>query len=298
MTKWAAVIGSPIDHSLSPALHRKAFELLGLDWEYQKIEVTPDELTSFVQDLDGECVGLSVTAPLKRDLLALADAVDGMARLTEAGNTLAVAAGMKTVFNTDVHGIVETVQPHIVPLADRMARTLAVLQDTPSQVGPLAGLDAPVILGTGATAASALAAVKSLGATKAYVVGRNFSGTHNPFVIANEIGLDLHTVLWRVTDRYLDVFERAPLVISTVPPAVTADLASRLKPDSGAVLLDVTYSAGHTPLEKAFATTGAKVTSPLEMLTIQGIAQVKIWTSQDVPFDPVYDAVLRAANRR
>ena len=108
------------------------------------------------------------------------------------------------------------------------------------------------------------------------------------------LGLEVHSVLLRVVDRYLPVLNAAPVLISTVPPAATVDLASNLTPLRDGVLLDVTCSSGQTPLENRFVHAGAQVASPLTMLTLQGIAQVKIWTSEDVPFDPVHKAVTAA----
>lgn len=295
MSRWAAVIGSPVAHSLSPALHREAFRQLGLDWEYTRIEVRPPELPGFIHHLDTECVGLSVTAPLKKDLLDLVGAVDGMAGLTGAGNTLARQMGIDAAFNTDVQGIVDAVSSRLRPLAARR-RTLPVLNEEPP--GLLSGLPAPVILGTGATACSALAAVKTLGGSSAYLVGRTFAGPENALAVAARIGIDVRPLLWRACERYQSELDATPLLISTVPPAVTSDFATAMTPNPDAVLLDVTYAQGRTPLERRFENGGATVVSPLEMLTHQGIAQVKIWTSRDVPFDPVFSAVKSAASRR
>lgn len=295
MKPWAGVIGSPIEHSLSPCLHAKAFGLLGLDWEYRKYRVEVDALPDFIGGVGPECVGLSVTAPLKRAVLPLVDATDGLAKLVEAANTVAFSSGMSAAFNTDVQAIVDTIRPHLAAPTGTGSFGLRLL--APEGAGPLSTLPPPVVVGTGATACSALAALKSMGATKVYLVGRSFAGPQNAYVIAMALGLEVHSVLWRVVDKYLPVLSEAPVVVSTVPPLVTEELASKLIPWNGGVLLDVTYSSGQTPLEVRFLREGAKVASPLTMLTLQGIAQVKIWTSQDIPFSPVYEAVVSAAGQ-
>ncbi len=296
MTKWAAVIGSPIEHSLSPALHNKAFDLLGLDWEYRSYEVKKETLASFFAEVGPDCVGLSVTAPLKQALLSQTDVADGMAKLVECANTVAFLPSVSAALNTDVQGIVDTITPSVKTLLKGARRSLPLLVD--DEGGPLSGVAAPVVLGTGATACSALAALKSIGATRVYLVGRSFAGSQNAFSIGLALGLDVHTVLWKVADRFVEAFNEAPVVISTVPPAATEEFAGLLTPGSNSVLLDVTYSAGETPLEVVYRQAGATVTSPLTMLTHQGLAQVKIWTSRDVPFQPVYEAVLEAAASR
>ncbi|WP_099332005.1 shikimate dehydrogenase family protein [Actinomyces minihominis] len=296
MTKWAAVIGSPIEHSLSPVLHSRAFSLLGLDWEYRRYEVGKESLASFFSEVDPNCVGLSVTAPLKQALLGQTDVADGLAKLVECANTVAFLPSMSAAFNTDVQGIVDAIVPSVKSLQKGIRRSLPLLVE--DEGGPLSGAPAPVVLGTGATASSALAALKSIGATRVYLVGRSFAGAQNAFSIGLSLGLDVHTVLWKVADRFVEAFNEAPVMISTVPPAATEEFAGLLTPGTSSVLLDVTYSGGESPLEAKFRQVGATVTSPLMMLTHQGLAQVKIWTSRDVPFQPVYEAVLEAAARR
>lgn len=294
---WAAVIGSPINHSLSPVLHTTAYQLLDLDWEYRSFHVEPADLASFVANLEGQCVGLSVTAPLKRELVSLADAVDGLAKLVVSANTLVRAAGMNAAFNTDVQGIVDAVLPFVKEALQARPLRLDPAEEEGLR-GILAGSPPPVIVGTGATACSALAAVRSLGASRAIVVGRSFAGKHNAFAVGTRMGMIIDPLLWKVADRSLLDLNRAPLVISTVPPAVTADLAALLRPSAFSTLLDVTYAHGATPLEEAFSARGAGVASPLAMLTHQGIAQVKLWTNRDVPFEPVYRAVCEGAATR
>lgn len=295
MRKWAAVIGSPIAHSLSPVLHRAAFAELGLDWEYLKFEVTGAELPGFLAELDAGCVGLSVTAPLKRELLRLASTADATARVTGAANTLARSVGMEAAFNTDVQGIVEAVRPYLCSATGRRA-TLTVLDQPPPQ--PLSGLPAPVILGTGATACSALAAVRSLGAGSAYLVGRGFGGRDNALAMGTQMGMEVLPILWKASNRVQGTLDETPLLISTVPPAATERFAAALNPSSSATLLDVTYSEGVKPLEGRFRSVDAQVASPLEMLVHQGIAQVKIWTSRDASYAPLFEAVSAAASVR
>ncbi|MCR8671990.1 shikimate dehydrogenase, partial [Agrococcus sp. HG114] len=100
-----AVVGWPIEHSLSPVLHHAAARELGLDWRYERRPVAADELAGFVAALDGAWLGLSVTAPLKPEAAALARTLDDRARLTGAANTLLLGTEPRG-WNTDVGGIV------------------------------------------------------------------------------------------------------------------------------------------------------------------------------------------------
>ena len=102
----AAVLGHPIEHSLSPVLHRAAWAALGLDWTYDRIDVVGADLPAFLDSLDESWVGLSLTMPLKRDVLPLLDEIDDIARATGAVNTVLLDGGRRRGTNTDVAGLV------------------------------------------------------------------------------------------------------------------------------------------------------------------------------------------------
>src|SRR3954471_8182947 len=91
----AAVLGSPIAHSLSPVLHRAAYAELGLDWTYQAIECAEAEFGALLPRLiaEGDLAGLSLTMPLKSVALALADQAAPSASHVGVANTLVIADG-------------------------------------------------------------------------------------------------------------------------------------------------------------------------------------------------------------
>ncbi len=282
MTTWAAVVGSPITHSLSPVLHRKAYDLVGLDWEYRTYQVDAKELSGFISSIPRGCAGLSVTMPNKRAALDLADVKDGLAKLVGAANTLVPAAGMWGAFNTDVHGIVETVRHSQGVSLERLA-------EQNSTQGNRA-----LLLGTGATASSALAAVATLGYKEIAVVGRNFQGVGNVTIAARDLGLVFTPLRWERTDLIADWLNSADLVVSTVPGAVSGQISDLATPGPDKMILDVVY-ADSSALSAGYAKAGAIVLDPLAMLTHQGLAQVKLMSGREAPFDPVYQAVLVAA---
>ena len=138
----AAVLGSPIAHSLSPVLHRAAYRELGLtDWTYSAIECDEQRLPSLLDSLGPDWEGLSLTMPLKRAVLPLLDHVEPLVTQVGAANTVVLAAGQRRGFNTDVAGIVTALR----------------------QAGVTTGGNV-LVLGSGATACSALAALDAMGA--------------------------------------------------------------------------------------------------------------------------------------
>ena len=139
-----AVLGDPITHSLSPALHRAAYVALGLDWTYDAVRVRSGGLADYLGDLDDQWRGLSLTMPLKREAIPLLTSRDSWAGLAGAANTLLLDRDGVHGLNTDVPGVVA-----------------ALREATPASV------DRAVVLGGGATATSALLALADLGCAHA-----------------------------------------------------------------------------------------------------------------------------------
>lgn len=272
--KWAAVIGSPIDHSRSPILHRAAWENLGLgqDWEYRRIECTEDQVPSLLTRVDANCLGLSVTMPCKHAVMAHLDAIDPLAVAVESVNTVISAGGVLTGFNTDVHGI------------------QAALEGATSRHGVASAPTSAVILGSGATASSALAAVGSMGVRDITVIARRFSGPHSILMAAMRLGLTINQVPWADLDGVVATINAADLVVSTVPSGVADVWATEVTPHEDQILLDVVYQPLHTALVEAWRVAGAPVAHGLDMLVHQAAAQVRLMTGRDV--DP---EVMRAA---
>ena len=145
-----AVLGDPIAHSLSPVLHRAAYAELGLDWTYAAVRVPAGTLVPFLEGLDGTWRGLSLTMPLKRELVPLADEVSDVARRAGAANTLVLADGRRIAHNTDVPGAASAIRERYD--------------------GPV---HAATILGGGATATSVGLALADLGCRDITVLARS-----------------------------------------------------------------------------------------------------------------------------
>ncbi|MFI5099653.1 MAG: shikimate dehydrogenase, partial [Actinomycetes bacterium] len=138
----AAVLGSPVAHSLSPVLHRAAYAYLGLDWTYEAVECDEAGLAGFVAGLTAQWAGLSLTMPLKTAVLGLLDETDEPIRLARAANTLLLRDGRRVGANTDVPGMV------------------AALAELGVGGG---GAGRATVLGAGATARSALVSLAAAG---------------------------------------------------------------------------------------------------------------------------------------
>ncbi len=255
-----AVLGSPIAHSKSPALHRAAYEQLGLDWEYTAIELDGAGLPEFLATRDASWRGLSLTMPLKQDVLPLLDEVDELATLTHAANTVLLGDGVRRGFNTDVGGIVRALGE---AGCDRIRHG--------------------VLVGGGATAASALAAMAELGAANVQVLLRR-PEAGGPIV---ELGARLGLAVEIRAIGDLALLEGADLVVSTLPggadPGVVASAALRQE-----LLFDVAYAPWPTRLAAQWPAAGGTVVHGLGMLLHQALLQVRIFTSGD-PFQELPD---------
>ena len=272
---WAAVIGSPIAHSLSPVIHRAAWERLGLagDWEYWCAEVDRGGLGAFIAGLDPQCRGLSVTMPCKQAVMQLMDVVDPLAAAVGAVNTVVPGAGVLTGFNTDVHGITTAIAEA------RAARGL----------GPARSA---CVLGARATASSALAALGALGVTRTTVVARRFSGPGSVVAAAARMGVGIDQVLIGDTAR-AGAALAADIVVSTLPAGAADPLAALVRPGGHQCLLDVVYAPRDTALRRAFEAGGAVIAEGTEMLIHQGAQQVRLMTGRD-PDTGVMRAALEA----
>ena len=263
----AAVLGSPVSHSLSPVLHRAGYAAAGLGgWEYEAREVTAGELAGVVAGLDEQWRGLSLTMPLKEAALEVADDVDDLARRAGAANTLVRRAdGGWDATNTDVAGVTEALRPH---LPGRPERAL--------------------VIGAGATARSAVLALAGLGVTTLTVRARDTARAADLLAWAVDLGAGIRSGsvagidAWRTT--------RDDVVVSTVPPAGAEAVAATVPPEHRGVLLDVVYAGWPTPVARAAAAAGMTVVSGLDLLVHQAAEQFLRFTGRPAPVEAMLAA--------
>ena len=271
----AAVLGSPIRHSLSPVLHGAAYQALGLHgWRYDMIECDEPGLAPLLDGMGPEWAGLSLTMPLKRVALAVADEVSPLARAVGAANTLVFppggpAAGRRAD-NTNVAGLV------------------AALREA-----GLGRIRRAVILGAGGTAQSALAAVRELGHQAPVVLVRNLARTAELRETAERLGMR-PAISGRLFEEPLP---EADLVISTLPRGAADPLRpARWKP--GTTVLDVVYAPWPTPFAGSALAAGCQVVSGLTVLLHQAVAQVELMTGYPGPVEAMRTALAAAVAAR
>jgi shikimate dehydrogenase len=255
-----AVLGSPIAHSLSPRLHRAAYGVLGLDWSYEAVECAGADLGAFVAGLGSGWRGLSLTMPLKRDVLPLLDRVDDTARLAGAANTLLLEEDgdgrtRRRGANTDVAGIVRALGAVGVGRAERA-----------------------VVLGAGSTARSAVVAVARMGAREVVVAARRPEQGRELAPLADELGVALHAV---PLDGAVAELRDADTVISTLPGDAAAAVPLPRDLPGATVLLDVTYAPWPTGIASAWERAGGRVVPGIDMLVHQALDQVRLFAHGD-----------------
>lgn len=264
----AAVLGSPVAHSLSPALHRAAYAALGLgDWRYDAVECDQARLPALLAGLDETWAGLSLTMPLKRAALLAAATASPDAVAIGAANTLLPDGGGWHAANTDVVGV------------ERALREAGV-----------STVASAVVLGAGGTAQAAVAALARLGERAPTVYVRDLDRTAELRAAADRLGC---------TPRFRRWPDRLPagwdVLVSTVPAGAADGLAAGPWPADG-VLLDVVYAPWPTALAAGARAGGVgaggirAVVGGAAVLLHQAAEQVTLMTGRPAPL-----AAMRAA---
>ncbi|MEV0482396.1 shikimate dehydrogenase [Streptomyces sp. NPDC050508] len=250
----AAVLGSPIAHSLSPVLHRAAYGELGLDgWSYDRFDVDEAGLPGFFEKLGPGWAGLSLTMPLKRAVIPLLDEISETAASVDTVNTVVFTEdGRRVGDNTDIPGMVAALREHGIEQVDSAA-----------------------ILGAGATASSALAALARIctGEVVAYV--RSAARAAEMREWGERLDVEVRTADWADAAEGL----HAPLVFATTPAGATDALASSV-PERPATLFDVLYDPWPTDLAARWSGYGGAVVSGLDLLVHQAVLQVEQMTGR------------------
>ncbi|WP_017976016.1 shikimate dehydrogenase [Actinopolyspora halophila] len=267
----AGVVGSPVEHSLSPVLHGAAYRALGLGhWSYERVERDADGLYRLVGELDEDWVGLSVTMPGKQAALALADSAAERARAVGAANTLVRTRDAGWAADcTDVDGVVGALRA----------------------AGGFAGGGSALLLGAGGTALAALAAFAELGIPEVALVVREPARAEDALAAAERLGV-------RVTTRRLDSTDLArtaaesDVVVSTLPAGAVDERAHELA--RGRLVLDVVYHPWPTPLATAVHEGGGRLATGLDMLLHQAFGQVEQFTGEKAPGAVMRDALSAA----
>ncbi len=276
MTRVFGVMGHPIDHSLSPAMHQAAFRALGLDAIYAPFDVPRAQLASVLQGLVAAGIdGLNVTVPLKEAVLPCVDALQREARILRAVNTLVIRQGRLIGYNTDVEGF---------------AKALAELGWRPK---PCAAL----LLGAGGAAKAVAWALTRTRGIRLTIANRHRAraealvrwlrrqrpGCHVAAQSLREAQVDGQDLLVNATSVGMHPGD--------VPPIDVTNLSRR------AVVYDLVYHRT-TPLVQAARRRGCLATNGVSMLVYQGAASFRLWWHREPPIAVMRQAVERAIRTR
>lgn len=260
------MLGSPVAHSLSPLLHRTAYDLLGLrNWTYDAIDVSEDALPAFVEQMDDSWAGLSLTMPLKAAILPLLGSRSEVVEVVGAANTAVRRDGALHGENTDVAGLVAACTDAGVPVGRPAA-----------------------VLGGGATARSAIAALGQL-CSRVTVFARASGRTAELLSTGAAVGVAVEVRAWDEARGALAM----PLVVNTTPAGAADGLSACVPADAG-ILFDVVYAPWPTALAAGWAARAGRVVGGLELLVHQAVLQVELMTRVAVDA-PALVAELRAA---
>ena len=257
MRKRAAVLGSPIAHSLSPALHNAAYLSLGIEGKYDAVEVRSGELAAFmdkVRQADVNWIGFSLTMPLKEETLLVANKVDALAKQINSANTLIPTLDGWLATTTDVAGFIWALAQHEVTNFKKVQ-----------------------IIGAGATARAAAAAIDAPG-RQIEVISR--SASREVPMRSCVLDAELSFASWHQIE--LD----ADLVINTSPKGAADEL-----PSGTGVLFEALYEPWPTKLAAKWQ---GKVIDGMDLLIHQAIDQIHLMTNFVIDRKLMYQ-VLRTA---
>lgn len=239
-----AVVGSPVNHSLSPLLHGKAFEFLGIEGSYQREEIGEDQLGSFFVERANDFDYLSLTMPLKEVALTLPVSIDSIALRIQSANTLFRRGDQWHLTSTDGSGFISAL----------------------ANAGYIA-FKKVLVLGAGGTARAVVGALDGK-ADEISVLGR--TSTRREVLEASVSQSQFEYIRWNDSPE----FSQYDLVVNTTPAGAADLLADSLRPGSARLFFDVIYKPWPTVLGSRWADAGGEVINGLELLLYQGIHQL------------------------
>jgi shikimate dehydrogenase len=281
MTKIVALIGYPLGHSISPAMQNAAFKKMGLDYEYQLIEVEPKSLAESVKSLRSlQIAGFNVTVPHKEAILPLLDEVTDLARVIGAVNTVQNQAGRLIGYNTDGPGFVESLksEANFLPAGKKV-----------------------VVLGAGGASRAVSVMLAEAKVEKLIIADVIVDKAHN---LAEYIDsyFEISARAFPVASQELKIaLAEADLLVNTTPVGMSPNvevspLSPEIKLSENLLVYDLVYNPAQTKLLKTAVTAGCQTCSGLGMLVQQGALAFSIWTGEEAPISVMRQAAERALN--
>lgn len=275
-TQVLGVIGHPIEHTSSPAMHNAALEALGLDGVYVAFHVPPDGLERAIAGMRGlEIGGLNITVPHKVDVMAHLDEISAEAQAIGAVNTIANRDGRLSGYNTDAYGVMESLRQE--GGMERLPATVALLGAGGAARAILYALlqrqevEEIVLLNRTVKKAEALAADLDPNGTKVRVGSLDGQASlHQAGLLINSTSVGMH-----------------PNTEASPVEEIDACL------HDGMLVLDIVYKPLETTLMRQAKSRGARALNGLGMLVFQGARSFEIWTGEKPPTDVMRHAALQ-----
>jgi shikimate dehydrogenase len=272
-TRLLALIGQPVGHSLSPAMHNAAFAEDGLDFVYVCLDVDPEDLPGAVRGLEAlKFRGFNVTMPHKRAMVGLVEGLDDGARVSGAINTVVIEASGMRGYNTDGGGMVMACEEAGIELSGKSV----------------------LLLGSGGTAAAIAVAFGEARVGGLHIASREAEHAARLRDKLRRTGVE------RLSVGSLAALERdapdADVIVNATPLGMKEGDSLPLPPEyvrGGRAICDVVYRPGkETPLVRLAKERGARVVAGGRMLLYQGVLAQKLWTGRN----PNVEAMDRAVS--
>ena len=252
--KHFAVIGDPIEHSMSPTMHRWIFDYLGMDAKYEKIKATINELPKIIQKMkNGDLDGINITIPLKEAVLTFLDEINTRAKSIGAVNCIMIADSKIIGNNTDWYGFSMALKSNNINLLDKEV----------------------IILGAGGSAKSILYALKCIGVKKIFLLNRTIEKAKllqdncisaHPLEDANEV-IKTDSIIINTTSVGMQN-KQSPINIKLIT--------------KNQILFDIIYSPLETSLLQCGKKRGALIVNGLDMFIYQGMASLDLWFGSSI----------------
>ena len=276
------VIGYPLQHTVSPAMHQAALDELGLRMRYERWETPPQQLEWRVAMCrNPELLGANVTVPYKERVLALMDELDAVARQTGAVNTIVNRGRRLQGYNTDVSGFLR-----------------ALTEDGAMDPNGKRAL----VLGAGGAAKAVAVALLGRGVARLCVSNRTAArGEALSASLATEAAsraVELHQAPWATVPEGTELIVNATSVGMKHGPTEGHSPLEASQIPADALVCDLVYNPAETPLLEAAKAAGARTLGGLPMLVYQGAAAFELWVGRPPPVDAMFRAAREALDRQ
>lgn len=268
MTKKVGLIGYPVAHSVSPAMHNAAFAELGLDWHYELLPTPPDQLAGRIQSLASDgYVGANVTVPHKQTVVSLLKYVALAARGIGAVNTILIEDDRMEGHNTDAAGFILDLEAHDVFPAKKHV----------------------LVLGAGGSAHAVVLGLANRGATVTVVARRDNAAWQLRENVRKGVSYNYDVRVQSLSSLQKSLDE-ADIIVNCTPVGMWPDVDVSPLPDdalirSDSVVYDLVYRPAHTRFMRQAEAAGARAIGGLGMLVYQGAAAFELWTGQTAPVE-------------